>query len=186
MPGSSNKTVLFLQAIFSFFTAFILTALSACATAPQSCFGALERLDPPGAIQPTAQWGLGTKAGPYIFISGMRGIDPDSNEIVLDLRERVQQAYTNMFFIAADAGAQPEDLIETTVFIRTDAPHPSPEFLTIRQLDNDIRQKIYGDGPYPNRTIVGLTELNGVDANEEVDIFEVKGIFYVPCDREVT
>ncbi len=175
-----------MKAIILILTGIILTTLSACVTAPQSCFGALKRLDPPGAIEPTAQWGLGTKAGPYIFISGMRGIDPDTNEIVLDLRERVQQAYTNMFFIAADAGAQPEDLIETTVFIRTDAPHPSTEFFAIRRLDNEIRQEIYGDGPYPNRTIVGLTELNGVDANEEEDVFEVKGLFYVPCGREVT
>ena len=149
-----------------------------------SCFGALERLDPPGTIQPTAQWGLGTKAGPYVFISGMRGIDPVTNEIVLDLRERVQQAYTNMFFIAASAGAGPEDLIETIVFIRTDKQHPAPEFFEIRRLDNDIRQEIYGDGPYPNRTIVGLTELNGIDAFDEVDVFEVKGTFYIPCDRK--
>ena len=158
-------------------------ALSACASAPQSCFGALERLDPSAAIQPTAQWGLGTKAGPYVFISGMRGIDPDTNEIVLDLRERVRQAYTNMFFIAAHAGAQPEDLIETTVFIRTDPPHPSTEFFAIRRLDNEVRQDVYGDGPYPNRTIVGLTELNGIDSNETVDVFEVKGTFYVPCGK---
>lgn len=166
------------------FAGFILAALSACSRAPQSCFGPLERLDPPGAIQPTAQWGLGTKAGPYVSISGMRGIDPDTNEIVLDLRERVRQAYTNMFFIAAGAGARPEDLIETTVFIRADAPHPSAEFLAIRRLDNDVRQEIYGDGPYPNRTIVGVTELNGVDANEEVDVFEVRGVFYVPSSCE--
>ncbi len=175
-----------MKSIFPVVAGIMLSALSACATAPQSCFGALERLNPPGAIQPTAQWGLGTAVGPYIFISGMRGIDPDTNEIVLDLGERIQQAYTNMFFVAADAGAQPEDLIETTVFIRTDAPHPSAEFLTIRRLDNDIRQEIYGDGPYPNRTIVGVTELNGVDANEDVDVFEVKGIFYVSCGRDIT
>ena len=158
-----------------------LAFLSGCDVAPRSCFGPLERLDPAGAIRPTAQWGLGTKAGPYVFISGMRGIDPATNEIVLDLSERVRQAYTNMFLIAAEAGAQPEDLIETTVFIRTDPPHPSPAFFEIRRLDNDVREEIYGDGPYPNRTIVGLTELNGTDANGEVDVYEVKGVFYVPC-----
>ena len=172
-----------MKAIFSILAVLSLIALSACAAAPQSCFDTFERLDPPGAIEPTAEWGLGTKSGPYVFISGMRGIDPDTNEIVLDLRERVRQAYTNMLLIAADAGARPEDLIETTVFIRTDAPHPSTEFLTIRRYDNEIRREIYGDGPYPNRTIVGVTELNGVDANEEVDVYEVKGIFYVPCGR---
>jgi len=159
----------------------MLAALSACESAPQSCFGPLERLEPPGAILPTAEWGLGTKAGPFVFISGMRGIDPATNEIVLDLGERVRQAYTNMFFIAAAAGAQPEDLIETIVYIRTDAPHPSPEFFDIRRLDNEVRQEFYGDGPYPNRTFVGLTELNGTDPNGEIDVFEVKGTFYVPC-----
>jgi enamine deaminase RidA (YjgF/YER057c/UK114 family) len=112
----------------------------------------------------------------------MRGIDPATNEIVLDHRARVRQAYTNMFFIAAAGGAQPEDLIETVVYVRTDAPHPSPEFFDIRRLDNEVRQEFYGEGPYPNRTFVGLTELNGTDANGEVDVFEVKGTFYVPCD----
>ena len=164
-----------------FYVGFMLAALSACESAPQSCFGPLERLEPPGAILPTAEWGLGTKAGPFVFISGMRGIDPATNEIVLDLGERVRQAYTNMFFIAAAAGAQPEDLIETIVYIRTDAPHPSPEFFDIRRLDNEVRQEFYGDGPYPNRTFVGLTELNGTDPNGEIDVFEVKGTFYVPC-----
>ena len=164
-----------------FCVGFMLAALSACESAPQSCFGPLERLEPPGAILPTAEWGLGTKAGPFVFISGMRGIDPATNEIVLDLGERVRQAYTNMFFIAAAAGAQPEDLIETIVYIRTDAPHPSPEFFDIRRLDNEVRQEFYGDGPYPNRTFVGLTELNGTDPNGEIDVFEVKGTFYVPC-----
>jgi enamine deaminase RidA (YjgF/YER057c/UK114 family) len=159
----------------------MLASLSACESAPQSCFGPLERLEPADAIRPTAQWGLGTKAGPYVFISGMRGIDPATNEIVLDLSERVRQAYTNMFFIAAEAGAQPEDLIETIVYIRTDAPHPSPAFFDIRRLDNEVRQELYGDGPYPNRTFVGLTELNGTDPNGEIDVFEVKGTFYVPC-----
>ena len=170
-----------MKAIPLVFVGLVHSALTACTSSPQSCFGELERLNPPGAIEPTAQWGLGAKAGPYIFISGMRGIDPDTNEIVLDLEDRVRQAYTNMFFIAASAGAEPEDLIETTVFIRTDAPHPSSEFFAIRQLDNDVRQEVYGDGPYPNRTIVGLTELNGMDANGEVDVFEVKGTFYLPC-----
>ncbi len=158
-----------------------LIAVFGCASSPASCFGSLERLNPIGAIQPTAQWGLGTKVGPYVSVAGMRGIDPGTNQIVLDLRQRVRQAYENMFLIAAGGGAQPDDLIETIVFIRTDAPHPSPEFLAVRRLDNDVRQEIYGDGPYPNRTIVGVTELNGIDANGEVDIFEVKGNFYMPC-----
>ena len=99
-----------MKAIPLVFVGLVHSALTACTSSPQSCFGELERLNPPGAIEPTAQWGLGAKAGPYIFISGMRGIDPDTNEIVLDLEDRVRQAYTNMFFIAASAGAEPDSI----------------------------------------------------------------------------
>ncbi|MFL2547065.1 MAG: RidA family protein [Candidatus Rariloculaceae bacterium] len=160
----------------------VALALSGCDASPGACFGPLERLSPDGAIQPTAQWGLGSKAGPFVVVAGMRGIDPATNEIVLDLAGRVRQAYTNMLLIAADAGAQADDLIETVVYIRSDPPHPSADFLAIRSLDNDVRQELYGDGPYPNRTIVGVTELNGIDPSGEVDVFEMKGTFYVPCD----
>jgi enamine deaminase RidA (YjgF/YER057c/UK114 family) len=145
-----------------------------------SCFTPLERLAPDGAIEPTAEWGLGTQAGPYLFVSGMRGIDPATNEIVLDVEARVRQAYDNMFLIAAHAGAGPDDLVETVVYIRTG--HPSEDFLTIRSYDNAARRDYYGDGPYPNRTIVGLDMLNGVDADGEPDVFEMKGTFYSACD----
>ena len=157
-----------------------LAGLTGCAATPESCFGPLERLAPAGAIEPTAEWGLGTRAGPYIFVSGMRGIDPASNEIVLDVAARVRQAYDNMFLVAAASGAEPEDLIETVVDIRTG--HPSEDFLTIRSYDNAARRSFYGDGPYPNRTIVGLDSLNGVDADGESDAFEMKGTFYLNCE----
>ncbi|MGI9257319.1 MAG: RidA family protein [Gammaproteobacteria bacterium] len=157
-----------------------LAVVTGCATAPLSCFGPLERLAPEGAIEPTAEWGLGTQAGPYVFVSGMRGIDPETNEIVLDVAARVRQAYDNMFLIAASAGAQPQDMIETVVYIRTG--HPAEDFLTIRSYDNAARRDHYGDGSYPNRTIIGVTALNGIDAAGEADVFEMKGTFYLACD----
>ncbi|HEY5623002.1 MAG TPA: RidA family protein [Gammaproteobacteria bacterium] len=157
-----------------------LLMLAGCvAPQPQSCFSSLQRLAPEGAIEPTAEWGLGTRAGPYVFVSGMRGIDPDTSDIVLDVAARVRQAYENMFLVAADAGAQPEDLIETVVYIRTG--HPDADFQTIRGYDNAVRREIYGDGPYPNRAILGLTMLNGVDAEGQADVFEMKGTFYLGC-----
>ncbi len=160
---------------------FGIAGFSGCSPDPApSCFGPLERLAPVAAIEPTAEWGLGTKAGPYIFVSGMRGIDPVTNEIVLDVEARVRQAWENMFLIAASAGAEPEDLIETVVYIRTG--HPSEDFLTIRSYDNAARRNYFGDGPYPNRTIVGLDRLNGVDAEGEPDVFELKGTFYLACE----
>jgi len=156
-------------------------SLTACAqTQAPSCFSPLQRLAPAAAIEPTAEWGLGTQAGPYVFVSGMRGIDPATNQLVLDVEARVRQAYDNMFQIAGSAGAEAEDLVETVVYIRSG--HPSEDFLTIRSYDNAARRDIYGDGPYPNRTIVGVSALNGFDSSGDADVFEMKGTFYLACE----
>ncbi len=33
-------------------------------------------LAPEGAIKPTGTWSVGARAGDFIFVAGMRGIDP--------------------------------------------------------------------------------------------------------------
>ena len=42
----------------------------------------IEFLAPPGAIKPTGTWSLGVRAGDFVFVSGMRGIDPATNTLV--------------------------------------------------------------------------------------------------------
>jgi 2-iminobutanoate/2-iminopropanoate deaminase len=39
----------------------------------------VKTLSPEGAIKPTGPWSLGTRAGDYIYIAGMRGIDPKTD-----------------------------------------------------------------------------------------------------------
>jgi enamine deaminase RidA (YjgF/YER057c/UK114 family) len=39
-------------------------------------------LSPPGAIAPIGTWSLGARAGDFVFVAGMRGIDPASNAIL--------------------------------------------------------------------------------------------------------
>ena len=39
----------------------------------------VKTLAPDGAIKPTGTWSLGTRAGDFVFIAGMRGIDPKTN-----------------------------------------------------------------------------------------------------------
>ena len=39
----------------------------------------VKTLAPDGAIKPTGPWNLGTRAGDFVFIAGMRGIDPKTN-----------------------------------------------------------------------------------------------------------
>ena len=38
--------------------------------------GGVKTLSPSGAIKPTGTWSLGTRAGDFVFVAGMRGIDP--------------------------------------------------------------------------------------------------------------
>ncbi len=41
----------------------------------------VKTLSPAGAIEPTGTWSLGTRAGDFIFVAGMRGIDPATNTL---------------------------------------------------------------------------------------------------------
>ena len=43
---------------------------------------AIEFLSPPGAITPTGPWSLGVRAGDFVFVAGMRGVDPKTNTLV--------------------------------------------------------------------------------------------------------
>ena len=38
-------------------------------------------LSPKGAIEPTGTWSLGARAGDFVFVAGMRGIDPANNKL---------------------------------------------------------------------------------------------------------
>jgi 2-iminobutanoate/2-iminopropanoate deaminase len=36
----------------------------------------VKTLDPPGAIKAVGTWSLGARAGDFIFVAGMQGVDP--------------------------------------------------------------------------------------------------------------
>ena len=45
-----------------------------------------------GAIAPTGTWSLGARAGDFVFVAGMRGIDPATNTLVEGDEARIRQA----------------------------------------------------------------------------------------------
>ena len=53
---------------------------------------AFEILTPAGAITPTGTWSLGARAGDFVFVAGMRGIDPATNRLVAGDEARIRQA----------------------------------------------------------------------------------------------
>ena len=56
----------------------------------------IEFLAPAGAIKPTGAWSLAVRAGDFVFVAGMRGIDPATNMLVEGAEARIRQAFLNM------------------------------------------------------------------------------------------
>ena len=44
-------------------------------------------LNPPGAIKAEGTWSLGVRAGDFVFVAGMQGVDPATNTLV-QIRKR--------------------------------------------------------------------------------------------------
>jgi 2-iminobutanoate/2-iminopropanoate deaminase len=128
--------------------------------------GGVKVLSPAGAIQPTGTWSLGARAGDFVFVAGMRGIDPATNTIVGPEEARIRQAYTNMRTIAESEGAKLTDCVRTVVYVT--------DMARLRPLVNKVQEELWGAGPYPPRTIVEVARLS------QDDIFEVDGTFYAP------
>jgi len=127
----------------------------------------VKMLAPAGAIRPTGPWALGARAGDFVFVAGMRGIDPATNALVAGDEARVRQAFRNMALIAQSEGASLRDAVRLVVYVTDMARH--------RPLVNTVQEEFWGEGPYPPRTIVEVRALN------QDDIVEVEGTFYAPA-----
>lgn len=126
----------------------------------------VKTLAPAGAIRPTGPWALGTRAGDFVFVAGMRGIDPETNALVPGEEARIRQAFLNMKRIAESEGATLHDAVRLVVYVTDMARH--------RPLVNRLQEELWGRGPFPPRTIVEVARLN------QDDIVEVEGTFYAP------
>ena len=64
----------------------------------------VKTLAPEGAIKTTGTWDVGTRAGDFVFVAGMRGSDPKTNTLVQGEEARIRQAFLNMKLIAGRMG----------------------------------------------------------------------------------
>ena len=126
----------------------------------------VKTLAPDGAIKPTGTWSLGTRAGDFVFVAGMRGIDPKTNLQVQGDEARIRQAFLNMKLIADSEGATLRDATRLVVYVS--------DMYRFRPIVNKVQEELWGAGPYPPRTIIEVHRLNGDD------ICEVEGTFYAP------
>jgi enamine deaminase RidA (YjgF/YER057c/UK114 family) len=124
----------------------------------------VKTLAPDGAIKPTGTWNLGTRAGDFIYVAGMRGIDPKTDKLVEGDEARVRQAFVNMRTIAESEGATLRDAVRLVVY--------TTDMFRFRPIVNKVQTEFWGQGPYPPRTIIEIVRLN------QDDIVEVEGTFH--------
>jgi 2-iminobutanoate/2-iminopropanoate deaminase len=129
----------------------------------------VKTLSPDGAIKPTGTWSVGTRAGDYVYVAGMRGIDPKTNQLVPGAEPRIRQAFANMKLIAESEGATLRDAARLVVYVS--------DMYRYRPIVNKIQEEFWGQGPYPPRTIIEVHRLN------DDDICEVEGTFYAPVKK---
>jgi 2-iminobutanoate/2-iminopropanoate deaminase len=148
---------------------FVAVCAASPATAQDASRNPVKTLSPAGAITPTGTWSPGARAGDFVFVAGMRGIDPRTNTLVAGEEARIVQAFRNMELIAASEGASLRHAVRLVVYVT--------DMFRYRPLVNKVQEQLWGAGPYPPRTIVEVDRLN------QDDIVEVEGTFYAPLPR---
>ncbi|MGH6867021.1 MAG: RidA family protein [Methyloceanibacter sp.] len=148
----------------AFLTALMLAVcpVSARADSPNG----VKTLDRQGAIKAEGTWSLGARAGDFVFVAGMQGIDPATNKLVADPQARILQAFRNIELIAASEGASLQDCVRLTVYL-SDLPRFAP-------MVEKAQSEHWGAPLYPPRTMVEVKRLF------DDDIVEIDSVFYAP------
>jgi enamine deaminase RidA (YjgF/YER057c/UK114 family) len=129
----------------------------------------VKTLDPPGAIKAEGTWSLGARAGDFIFVAGMQGIDPASNSLVQDPQARIVRAFLNLKLIAQSEGASLQDCVRLTVYV-SDLARFAP-------MVEQAQAELWGGPPYPPRTMIEVKRLF------DDDIVEIDSVFYAPVKK---
>src|SRR6266478_4095230 len=111
----------------------------------------VKTLNPSGTIKTEGTWSLGARAGDFVVVAGMQGIDPATNTLVKDPQARVRQALLNIKLAAQSEGASLQDCVRLTVYV-SDLHRFSP-------MVDKAQAEFWGKPPYPPRTMVEVQRL---------------------------
>jgi enamine deaminase RidA (YjgF/YER057c/UK114 family) len=153
--------------VFACMTAMVIASSLSFAQAPSP--NGVKTLNPPGAIKAEGTWSLGARAGDFVFVAGMQGVDPATNALVSDPYARIRQAFLNIRLIAQSEGASLQDCVRLTVYV-SDLHRFAP-------MVDKAQAELWGKPPYPPRTMIEVQRLF------DDDIVEIDSVFYAPAKR---
>ena len=153
--------------VFLALCAIVLIPGAAVAQAPSP--NGVVTLDPAGAFKAEGAWSLATRAGDFIFLAGMPGIDPATNTLLKDPLAQIRQAFLNIRLIAQSAGASLQDCVRLTVYV-SDLNRFAP-------LVDKAETELWGKPPYPPRTLIEVQRLF------DDMVVEVESTFYAPMKK---
>jgi 2-iminobutanoate/2-iminopropanoate deaminase len=148
-------------------TAAVLASGPGSAQSPSP--NGVKTLNPAGAIKTEGTWSLGAKAGDFVFVAGMQGIDPATNTLVQDPQARIRQAFVNIRLIAQSEGASLQDCVRLTVYVS--------DLRQYAAMVDKVQAELWGKPPYPPRTMIEVKRLF------DDDIVEIDSVFYAPAKK---
>src|SRR4051794_37568402 len=95
----------------------MLAALPASAEQFPLSPNGVKTLAPDGAIKSTGTWNLGTRASHFLYIAGMRGLDPKTKQLVQSDETCIMQGFMKMKLISESQGATLRDAVRIVVYV---------------------------------------------------------------------
>jgi len=128
---------------------------------------AIEAVTTAGAPAPVGPYNQAVKAGGLLFCSGQIALDPVSGAMVGggDVEAETRQVLQNLQAVLAEAGATPQQVVRTTVFLADRG-----DFALV----NAIYAETFGAGVSPARACVEVAALPK-GARVEIDCIAVLG-----------
>ena len=116
------------------------------------------------APQAIGTYSQGMDTGQIIYTSGQLGIDPQNGELIsTSIEDEARQSLENVKAVLSEAGAELEDVIKTTVFVKD-----LNQFTNI----NEVYAEFFSDHK-PARSCVEVARLPK-DGNIEIEAIAIK------------
>ena len=113
----------------------------------------------PGAIGPYSQ---GVSLGNLVYTSGQLPINPETKELVTEIKEATKQSLENVKAILEEAGTTMDKVVKSTVFVK--------DLSQFAEL-NEVYSDYFGTNP-PARSCVQVAKLP-MDAVVEIEVIAV-------------